>query len=1419
MQRGNVATGPRAHRVMAQVKAAGAFLAFVVLSGCMGEAKIQTQPGPQGGHVPSGSSFSFELVTNVAAVSQNQTFTVEARITNAGQQSLSTLTVGAVSSSGTGKAILVAQEPLPAGALAPGATAVLRSTYQAIDSGTLDFEATASALDASGATVGPLTATARVLIQGMPLLRVDSLSVPATAVVGGTITVTVSLMNGGQTDATEVTVAAPTVSGLGAVTLLSGPTPRTQTLAAGATGTVTFQYRPTTPGRVTFAATAQGLDALSGVAITSDPATSSPMDIDTPASLELLLSVPTQVTSGQSLSATLLVTNKGTAAARNVTPTPAFPALATVSGNASGTAQGSAPAALDIPGGGTATFSWTWTASGTGSLTASVGLSAVDGTTGQALTVPARTSSAIQVLAPSSLVVTGLTAPATVLRGQAFNVTLTVRNNGGVAANNVLPNPNPASFTATGSAGATSVTTPAAQNIASGATATFTFGFRESGTGTGSLQFSSGARGTDASTSAVVTANATQSNLVVVQAPAQLVVEAVTLPSVISRGQNFSAQVVIRNSGGSSATNVRPSISWTPTGSAAATVVTSPTAVSLSGGARTTFTYALRESGADAGTLKLNASASGTEATLGTALTSPAVSSSVLTVETAATLVVSTFVLPATLKSGSSFSVGLTVSNTGQADALDVLPSPSPPTLTATGAARANTASQTSPLTVPGGGSQTFTWFYSESGSGAGTLRFSTSVRGVDSNSSATVSSPVANSNTAQVLATCDPAQYTGITYDQVAQDFANTVYPLMTRSTGGCAACHAPGLGRPFVIAATGAETYQQARTSGFMTDGPGTILDRLSSSEPLLQMPRGGPAWTSVEIEAQAVIVCKTKAAALTTPPTVAQPPQFSCNAGAVPPELPLPRLSRAQSERVFRFAIQSALPAESTTVWNAVASAWERYPSDIVVPAPGDLRGGYSRTDQAIRQTQVDAAYDLSLAIAQQLTSTSARMGTLMGACATDTSTTNDRTCLEAFLGRWGSRLLRYPLSAADIKYYADMTGTTPVDRGAVSDVIAVLLNAPQVLYRVEHGTDATVATSPLSAYELASRLSLHLWQMPPDDALWAAAQDGSLLTPSGYETQLTRLVQSTNVRNSLNEFVAQWLRLEEIPALDTLKNDPRFKAFAGAQLPTSSARQAMISDVLSSAAAMVSSGGSFTDFLKDRHSYATDAYLAGIYQVAAWSGSGAAPEFPSALRSGLLTRAAMFATGTATTRPIHKGYVIRNALLCQQVGEPPPDVNTDPPPASATLTTRQVVTNITSSSTCAGCHAVKINPPGFLSEGFDSLGRERTHERLFDSQGNLLATLPVDTTAVPEVVSGDKRLMSDVVALTQAIDESKLAHSCLARHYFRFSVGRVESTTVDGCLLSELETTARSGAPLGELLKVVTRASGFKTRRFQ
>jgi hypothetical protein len=227
------------------------------------------------------------------------------------------------------------------------------------------------------------------------------------------------------------------------------------------------------------------------------------------------------------------------------------------------------------------------------------------------------------------------------------------------------------------------------------------------------------------------------------------------------------------------------------------------------------------------------------------------------------------------------------------------------------------------------------------------------------------------------------------------------------------------------------------------------------------------------------------------------------------------------------------------------------------------------------------------------------------------------------------------------------------------------------------------------------------------------------------------------------------------------------------------------------------------------------------LAKIYGVPPWDGVSAPPAFSGGQRPGLLTRALFVSSGSANTRPIMKGVFIRRRILCDDIPPPPPGVNTMPPQLSEDMTTRQVVEELTqkTGSVCGGCHRGIINPLGFASENFDALGRSRTEQRLFDANGAEVGRKPVDTRSVPAITFDDGTSSSGMGDVERLIVKSGKADACLARNYFRFTYGRWEDLSIDGCALEAMRQRLAHGGRIGDLLEQAAAAPQFRRRAFR
>ena len=146
---------------------------------------------------------------------------------------------------------------------------------------------------------------------------------------------------------------------------------------------------------------------------------------------------------------------------------------------------------------------------------------------------------------------------------------------------------------------------------------------------------------------------------------------------------------------------------------------------------------------------------------------------------------------------------------------------------------------------------------------------------------------------------------------------------------------------------------------------------------------------------------------------------PTTFACDATLQPPMDQLRPLTTAQVQNTLQDLLTWAMSSATTasTILGEVAAPMGSLPGNVpIVPSNvADLMtafpdGGWLRADQDPQFTRVQATYNIGVAVGQSVTSSSARMGALVGSCATDTSSSNDASCLTAFIQRFGARALR-------------------------------------------------------------------------------------------------------------------------------------------------------------------------------------------------------------------------------------------------------------------------------------------------------------------------------------------------------------------------------------------------------------------------
>lgn len=412
------------------------------------------------------------------------------------------------------------------------------------------------------------------------------------------------------------------------------------------------------------------------------------------------------------------------------------------------------------------------------------------------------------------------------------------------------------------------------------------------------------------------------------------------------------------------------------------------------------------------------------------------------------------------------------------------------------------------------------------------------------------------------------------------------------------------------------------------------------------------------------------------------------------------------------------------------------------------------------------------------------------------------TEPEDCWNTLVDGTGRRLFRRPLTDAERGRYFELaeTGADPADGSRL--VVQAMLQSPSFLYHLEFGLpDVEGAVIPLEPYELASRLSFFLWNSVPDDGLLDAAAAGELGSADALEAQAERLLLDSRARESIGSFHVQWLGIDHLE--DSFKDPGTYPSFSV------SMAQAMVAETRRFSELTVLQGDARLEtLLTASHSYLTDPLfeLYGVQEPEDFM-PGMPVELDPEQRAGLITQASFLAAHALTNQsgPIQRGVEIRNQFFCDPPPPPPPDANVEPPAPDPDATTRELFEQHTADPTCASCH-VLIDGIGLGMENYDGVGRHRTMEngKAVDASGEVLAT-DVDGT------------FDGGVELAHRLAHSEQVRECVARQWFRFALGRLESDQ-DTCSLDTLHTAfSESDSDVRALLVQLVRTDAFRYRR--
>jgi hypothetical protein len=412
-----------------------------------------------------------------------------------------------------------------------------------------------------------------------------------------------------------------------------------------------------------------------------------------------------------------------------------------------------------------------------------------------------------------------------------------------------------------------------------------------------------------------------------------------------------------------------------------------------------------------------------------------------------------------------------------------------------------------------------------------------------------------------------------------------------------------------------------------------------------------------------------------------------------------------------------------------------------------------------------------------------------------------------CVEQFISNRVARAFGRPLTDEEVQGLLAVYKTSDVDGPSVGIrlVIEAALQSGSFLYRTELGAPkdgGPTAKTTLTPYEVASALSFSLLDSVPDDALWTAAENGSLMTPSVLAAQVDRVLAMPAAQANLSHQAGYWLAVEKI--VNTEKDATLFPEYTDdlkSQLYTSA--QMFVQDLFAH--------GTVKDLLSSRRMYMNQS-LATLYGIPGVTGTAFMPvdvQLPERA-GGILTQpAVMAATDQRPNRsdPIHRGLFIYRSLVCgASIGTPPANATSVDAalPADATERQRSDFRTSTTSPGCFACHGL-FDAFGLATERYDPIGR---YVPTIDSTATISSRLG---PALAGPVTG----LPDVIARLQ---QGRIVSDCAVANLAQMTLGR-QVQDDKSCAVKDVKDKFAASGSFTDFYRALLTSPGFITRDVQ
>jgi len=460
------------------------------------------------------------------------------------------------------------------------------------------------------------------------------------------------------------------------------------------------------------------------------------------------------------------------------------------------------------------------------------------------------------------------------------------------------------------------------------------------------------------------------------------------------------------------------------------------------------------------------------------------------------------------------------------------------------------------------------------------------------------------------------------------------------------------------------------------------------------------------------------------------------------------------------------------------------------------PEDLRTPYDNdyTIQIVSEALINGADLLASDVAETVVGDPALRDAVMPCAPTGPG---DEACLRTFIAEFGRRALRRTLTEEEIARYAGFIDHA-VEGGdfwiAVDSVLRAFLQHTEFLYRIEVGTpvDGEPGVFRLNGNEVATRLSYLFLGSTPPDWLLDAAENGELGGGDEIRAAATMLLADERARSRVVRFHAMWMGFERAGVGGELG--------AAMQAETRALLERTLFDEI----------GPWKDLLRANETFVNDA-LAEHYGLQ-MPGSDTPQWVPygDSGRQGLLSHASFLSVGAKfdDTSPTIRGLIVRENLFCQEIPDPPDNVNTDDPPAAADPDACKVERYAAhrENGGCAGCHEL-MDPIGFGLENYDATGRFRATE--LDRPD-----CPIDGNGSISGV-GD---FNGPAGLANLMVQSPELDQCVVTQVYRFAMGRFALDEPDLAYIQSVVGTIGDGElQFDQMLLELVASPSFRHRR--